>query len=183
MLLHQIGASSASGRVTGSEREQIRRAPLEHEPGDDGEDGGGGGGGGGAEEGDDGGDEMLTRFEYDGPNRTSLLTVHAELLHECLSLSSSRVGLVLARVQQSLHGLLQVPPNRRTLFEHAVEEEVEEEAADQEGLLDALDSGKREEEAENEERANEPPDAERKRALRMRVDGESALLTLTPTLT
>ena len=162
-------------RVSGSERERIRRAPLEHEPGDDGEDGGGGGGGGGAEEGDDGGDEMLTRFEYDGPNRTSLLTVHAELLHECLSLSSSRVGLVLARVQQSLHGLLQVPPNRRTLFEHAVEEEVEEEAADQEGLLDALDSGKREEEAENEERANEPPDAERKRALRMRVDGESAL--------
>ena len=163
-------------RVSHSERERIRRAPLEHEPGDDGEGGeGGGGGGGGAEEGDDGGDEMLTRFEYDGPNRTSLLTVHAELLHECLSLSSSRVGLVLARVQQSLHGLLDVPPNRRTLFEHAVEEAVEEEGADHEGLLDGLDSGKREEEAEHEERANEPPDAERKRALRLRVDGESAL--------
>ena len=160
-------------RVSGSERERIRRAPLEHEPGDDGEGGeGGGGGGGDGEEGGDGGDEMLTRFEYDGPNRTSLLAVHAELLHECLSLSNARVGLVLTRVQQSLHALLDVPPNRRTLFEQATGPEEVEERADKEGLLDMLDDGKKEEE---DERADEPPDAERKRALRMRIEGESAL--------
>ena len=160
-------------RVSGSERERIRRAPLEHEPGDDGEGGEGGGGGGDGEEGGDAGDEMLTRFEYDGPNRTSLLAVHAELLHECLSLSNARVGLVLSRVQQSLLALLDVPPNRRTLFEQATDtEEAYEEGADQEGLLDQMDVGKKEEE---EERADEPPDAERKRALRMRVEGESAL--------
>ena len=144
----------------------IRREDEDHNEG-------GGGGGDDGEEGGDAGDEMLTRFEYDGPNRTSLLAVHAELLHECLSLSNARVGLVLTRVQQSLLALLDVPPNRRTLFEQATDtEEAYEEGADQEGLLDQMDVGKKEEE---EERADEPPDAERKRALRMRVEGESAL--------
>ena len=158
--------------VSRSERERIRRAPLEHEPGVDGEGGEGGGameaaGSGG---GHGGGDEMQTRWEYDGPRRTSLLSVHAELLQECLSLPSSRVNIVLARVQQSLQALLDVPPNCRTLFEQVEDAQEEEEEEEGEGgVLDQLLSGV------VEEVADEPPDAARKAALRMRLEGESAL--------